>query len=396
MRIGRFLTMLYAFVLSLSCVTMNATNPKIPDFAYPKTVSQQSEKNLAAALRASDSPAVVRALIDYYLAQVSIDADKASEALRKIESVNSNSKDPALSSMLYLLRADIYFNIYNANRWKYDQRSVPLLPLPENYSLWSGEQFRNKILALTDSALSYADAIKNVPLNKYAADITTSAQTYIYYPTLYDFVANRSIVMLQSLSTVRRVFSWGLLVPHDVYLTSPYPESDQMVARILNLYAALLKVNEGRKASEINTDLHRIAFIYNRVYNRGASDDSESRLFALLRPLYEQNKSSEYSGDILNYIGTNCADVDKKWLYSVIGENLASFPNYWGNNCLRNIRNNISQKSIMLNSPMVVPPGEQVKIGVRMENINSATINIYDVSSSPLYYDDVTLSLIHI
>lgn len=391
MRIGRFITMLYAFVLSLSCVTMNATNPKIPDFAYPKTVSQQSEKNLAAALRASDSPAVVRALIDYYLAQVSIDADKASEALRKIESVNSNSKDPALSSMLYLLRADIYFNIYNANRWKYDQRSVPLLPLPENYSLWSGEQFRNKILALTDSALSYADAIKNVPLNKYAADITTSAQTYIYYPTLYDFVANRSIVMLQSLSTVRRVFSWGLLVPHDVYLTSPYPKSDPMVARILNIYAALLKVNEGRKASEINTDLHRIAFIYNRVYNRGASDDSESRLFALLCPLYEQNKSSEYSGDILNYIGTNCADVDKKWLYAVIGENLASFPNYWGNNCLRNIRNNISQKSIMLNSPMVVPPGEQVKIGVRMENINSATINIYDVSSFPLYYDDVTL-----
>ena len=116
MRTGRLLPMLYVFVSLLSYMTMNATSPKQPDFAYPKTVSAQSEKNLTAAMRTSDYPGVVRSLMDYYLAQVSIDSDKSSAALKKIKDICAKEKDETLKSLLYLLQADIYLDIYQSNR----------------------------------------------------------------------------------------------------------------------------------------------------------------------------------------------------------------------------------------------------------------------------------------
>lgn len=391
MRTGRLLPMLYVFVSLLSYMTMNATSPKQPDFAYPKTVSAQSEKNLTAAMRTSDYPGVVRSLMDYYLAQVSIDSDKSSAALEKIKDVCAKEKDETLKSLLYLLQADIYLDIYQNNRWKYDERSVPLTPLPNDYNLWSGEQFRTEISALIDSSLTYSAAIKDVPLKKYASVINSDTQTFVYYPSVYDFVATKSIRILSSLSTHRRVFSWGLLVPNDVYLSAPFPKSDPIANRILQLYASLLQANKGRVAAEINTDISRIGFIYNRIYQTGSHSDASGKLMALLRPLYEDNKLSEYSGDVLEYIGSNCSDADPKWLYNAIEHNLAAFPAYRGKNCLLNIKNELSQKNVRIMTPWVVAPGEPVKLEVKLSNIKSVNINIYDVSSLPVYRDNVVL-----
>lgn len=80
--------------------------PSKPDFAFPKTVSQNSEKELKSALKASDGPATVRALLNYGLAQTAINPDKLNSTMDYFESVASKVKDPATQAMIQLARAN--------------------------------------------------------------------------------------------------------------------------------------------------------------------------------------------------------------------------------------------------------------------------------------------------
>ncbi len=379
---------LFLMLCALPFAYADAAAPKQPDFAYPKTVSVQAEKSLSEALQKSDNPGVVRSLMDYYLAQASISAEKAPAALKRIGDVCAGESGSALKGMLYLLQADIYNSIYTNDRWKYDGRDIPLLPLPENYALWSGEQFRHRITSLLDSALMYAPQLERVPLKEYASVINADAHTYIYYPSLYDFVATRSIGILSGFSRNNRVFSWGLLVPRNIYLQSPFPQSDPVAARILELYASLLRVNAGKTAATINTDIARIAFINNRIYQR--DEKSGNRLTALLRALYEENASSEYSGDVLCYLVDNGNVDDTKWLYGAINHNLAKFPNYWRANCLLNAKNQLARKSVSVSVPATVSPDRPAKIDVSLGNLNAVALKVYDVSSLPIYNDGIS------
>jgi len=380
--------MLYVLLL-LPFINADAATPKQPDFAYPKNVSTQSEKNLAKAMAESDGPGIVRSLMDYYLAQTAISADKSSDALYRIGDVTGKVGDPALKGVLYLLQADIYNGIYKNHRWKYDGRDIPLLPLPDDYNLWSGEQFKAKILNLVDSALVFAPQLERVPLKNFKSVINADAQTYIYYPSLYDFVANRSVTIMSGLTPGQRLFSWGLLVPRDVYIVSKFPQSDPIVARILDIYASLLRINSGKTAAVLNVDISRIAFIFNRIYQN--DENSDQKLMALLRSLYEENVASEYSGDVLCFIAERCPECDPKWFYASLNSNITRYPNYWRKNCLLNAKNSISVKTVRVDIPWSVSPEKSVKIDVALGNLNSVALNIYDVSSAPIYDNNIRL-----
>ena len=197
MRIGKIFILLFTFISVSIHIDMNANTPKTPDFAYPKTVSTESLRQLSAALKTDDGPKVVRALMDYYLARTAIDSGNAGNALAKIDSIATASSDDILKSMLFTLEADIYSALYMNQRWKYDSRETPTTPLPDDFNEWNGLQVRSRISALLDKALNFTPALKTVPIGKYSSVIDLSAgggnsvssitvvrKTEIYYPTL--------------------------------------------------------------------------------------------------------------------------------------------------------------------------------------------------------------------
>ncbi len=387
---------LYAILMFLSFMSVHAESPKAPDFAFPKTVSKQALADLSLALEKNDAPAVTRDLLNYYVAEQLVDKNSVTTtaALNRIAEVASSTSDNALRGVLYTLQAKIYAAIYGGQRWVYDSRSLPLEPYPADCSEWSGDQFRARICSLVDSALALAPELQRVPLSEYSSVITTgdtsatSRQTYIYYPTLYDFVATQCISVLNSCGRSSALFSWGLLTRHDLYLQAPFPRYDQIATRILDIYASLLRLHTGRPAPLIHTDIERIAFIANRVYMPAdAAINAADREWDLLRDLYEEYSTSDYSGDILIAMMTDDM-AKKKWLYEAINRNLTSFPAYWRNDCLLNMKADIAAKSVSVSHPTSVQPDAPITFEVKLSNLEKADIYIYDVSSAPLYNSD--------
>ncbi|MCM1505457.1 MAG: hypothetical protein NC127_09705, partial [Muribaculum sp.] len=363
-----------------------------PDFAFPQKVSEQSEKDLKIALGKNDGPATARAIIDYYLAETRIAPDKSGEIVNRIDSIAGETHDQILRSILFTLEADIYNSIYNASRWKYDRRTLPLTPLPENCDQWSGEQFRVRISALLDSALMSTESLKSTPISTYksvltlGSSVSATRQTEIYYPTLYDFVATKAISLLNNTSNFNSILPWGLLVRHDLYVQYPFNRLNPTVGKILGIYASLLNFHSPGTAPFINFDIDRLNFVTSNVWNSNESGNIDSRAtrkWDLLQNLYDESAKSEYSGNILLEMRSNDID-EKKWLHNAITHNLSVFPTFHRNNNLRNTLSELEMKSVEISFPLTVAPGNPAKFVLNISNTKSGKVYIYNVSNTPV------------
>lgn len=131
----------------------------VPDFAYPKQVIKDADAMLDKALRAGDGTAVVNALIRSGLAQTAISPDSLPSVIYRIEGIAAKEKNAVTHALLDLLLADIYTQYYDGDSYNLNRR--PALATPgSDITLWSGKEFKDRIVELYNHALTHAAALK--------------------------------------------------------------------------------------------------------------------------------------------------------------------------------------------------------------------------------------------
>ncbi len=174
-----------------------------PDFAYPRTVASGAE----AALRLADansnaaeaSAQRMRAALELLEAQRRVNPDTVFGQPAFVALLTERTANFAPGrAMFTLLEARVLNTIYQDDRYRYDQVSAPLLPLPQKVEQWSGEQFRSRIKALIAEAVDIA-ARQEQSLGLYGSSLVSSELGYRYVPTVYDFVAYRGTELLNDI-----------------------------------------------------------------------------------------------------------------------------------------------------------------------------------------------------
>lgn len=409
-----FLAILFS---SLSLTLRGASST--PDFAFPKKVSQDAEATLAEALKRGDEVEITKSLIEIYIAGTLVDQSDTQQTIERIEEVASTNDLPTLKAVLSVLEAEIYYAFYDNRRYIFDRRELPLTPLPAKIDEWSGAQFKIKIASLLERALQQEAVLKATPISAYSSviefgdgsDKSSNRLSAVYYPTLFDFVAYRSIKILSDFSTNDLVLSFGVLTPYNIYIDYPFNASDPYVKRILELYASLLKFHIDDTPALLHADLERIDFIYDDIMHFSGSD-ARKETIKLLTELYENNKDSQYSGDVLIafsnlsllnpympflYEEEDLEDdeeddsdgntFDESSLYNALKTNIDCFPDYPRVNTLKNIMSRLAKPSMSVSTPVVAGPGQKLTLAVNMKNVEKGKIIIYDVSDSPIDSD---------
>lgn len=374
---------IFAVYLSISVNAATIETGK-PDFAYPQKVSSQAETDLQQAIKKKNGDGIIRSLVQLSIAQSLISPDNLPATISRIEKVATEEKNECTKALLNTLLADIYYDIYDSNRWKYNRRDKPTLPLPADYNTWDGKQFHNKIMSLLDSALCKPTILQSTKLSDYKSIITHDRNTFTFYPTLYDFIARHAIEMLHSTGHDGTILPVSLLCRHETYMQHKFPYSSPTTRRILELHRSLLELNAGRPAAFIYSEIDRIKFINSRLL--GAEDNADDILFELLQDLYYKNIGSEYSAEILysmNDIGITI--VQQKWLYDNIRMHLKRNPTYFRNGCLEQILAQLSLTSISLSTPNTVIPGDTLRITIDNLNVTSYKLKIYRIPDSEPY-----------
>ena len=157
------------FIALLTLLTVMAAQARkktptggVPDFAYPEKVLVTAQKDLTAALKSGNGEATVNAFVRK--AKSAVSADSLKSVISRIDGIRLSSTDPAVKSMLALIEADIYNDIYQNDSFVIDRRSTVAGLAGDDYNLWSKQQFEAKIRTLLSDALSDRDALMAIPL----------------------------------------------------------------------------------------------------------------------------------------------------------------------------------------------------------------------------------------
>lgn len=349
-----------------------------PDFAYPKTVMANSRKNLEKAINDGNGIASLRYAIDLSIAQSLIDSDSINSILNQFSRIADDEKRPEVKALMRIFLADTYTDLYVDNRYVYDNRQQPLSPLPDDYRLWSAEQFKATITSLCNLALEDADLLKACPIDRYRSVISVNSLSATFYPTLFDFVANRAIENLSNLTPASLVFSARWLCRYDLYEHLQFPYANPIAESILSLYARLLAFHEGNPAPFVITDVNRIDFVAENV----KADKANELAFQSLLQLYQLLGNSKYAGEALIAMEQYLSDInspDVKTMFSSIEEFLKRHPNYFRSNALRNIKSRFSVAEINVSAPSAVAPKHPFSVKVHVENANQYSLAIYRV-----------------
>lgn len=346
-----------------------------PDFAYPQQVIKDADKMLDSALKSGDGVTVVKALVQSGLAQTSISPDSLPAVISRIESVNAKEKDGVTHALLDLLLAEIYKQYYGADTYNLNQR--PALANPgTDITLWSGKEFKDKIIDLYDDAFRYSDALKKARIADYKPVIACDKGAEIFYPTLFDFASARAVAGISDLDAGRNkvlselyFFDFVLRLPN--VLSRPSKEAIEIANR-------WVLANEG--APRVAALLARYRLVDDYVVEDDEDDDGNETLETPLFRLYEENRNTPYAVEFLlaeNYYSPSVPQ--KRLYYNALKSFEKEHGEYFRINAVKNAIAELSLPSCGLSFPSQVARGKEFTVDVRMTNLPSTDVMIYRV-----------------
>ncbi len=387
-----FKCVIFSVILAISAGNAWTKEAKKPDFAYPQQVSKKAGSNLNKAIKANDGEAVVKSLIDLYLAQYIINTDSIQATISRIEQVADNEKNPLTKALLNTLLIEAYSSIYEEGAFKYNQRTNINSTPPTDINEWNKMDFEQKVLALSTGALIDNQSLKHTNLSNYNDIITHNSLTYIYYPTLYDFVVSRIIANLKKFGSTQ--YSASELVDVNTFPTIHIGGQSTANERILSLYQDVISFHRNDVAPLINWDIERLSS-YSPSYQLSGDETATNAMTNYERSLNYLFKKYEYSEyatlalikmwhNIYNRHIYNTAEF-----YRLFLERIGKFPAYSGNCEVRAILNDIEQKKLSISYRSQIVPNDTLKIHIINDNCTSFKIDILklpDDASTP--YND--------
>lgn len=319
-----------------------------PDFAYPVTVSKTATADLAIAEKEKDAHAALNALIRIAVANNMIDPASIQKSIRLVEKTADKFKASDQSGIFDCLLIDMYGSMYSRDRWKYNQRDLPLVPLPADMAEWSGEQFKARIDSLAKASLAKADQLSKLKISDYSDIITANKLTAAYYPTMLDFVCS-SYLDIDNEDIKKEVIATGLRFakkgsPSEILWMSegknPYEDDD--------FYVSAIEKFQGNPAASL---------LLGEYIAAHANDDTE-----------------EFAED-----GRNAAAAKwfPLWGVPAIDNYLRRCPTAYMADWLKHLRNTMLRKNAETRMPGMCCPGDSVSVTCDVTNASHVTIALY-------------------
>lgn len=361
-----------------------SSTPQAPDFAYPKRVSAQAEKDLKSALKSGDGKTALSASIRLGLATSAVSQGDLPPVIKRIENIAAAEKDAVTRSLLYTLLAKIYFQLYLDKRYDYDERQLPLdTPYPDDIFAWSGDQFKTRIKEFTVEALKGEEELKAAKLENYIPVITASATTLLFYPTLYDFVANEAIEIYSDLNNRYRFIlntKWASTATDFEKLQTKHLPAQ--AAEVIGLYQKLTRLHQGDNAPMVITERNRLSWVSNYI-PLNDDDGTSVSLAALWIDAYHHYAGSDYAGLFLEKAAEAMSDIDDEKLFVKTAEEyLAIHPTAFNSNRIKYLIDNTKRPSVNIQSPQITSPGHATPIKITGKNLKECVVKVYSVGNS--------------
>ena len=162
----------------------------------PKSALEEVKKIYALAKQdgATGSPQdaqVIKALVYMTSLQSENREDNQVFSISEVEKEIATAKEP-VSSILKSLLAEMYWNYYRNNRWKFYNRTATDKFIKTDIATWTVEDFHKRISELYLQSIKEEKLLQQTKLEPFDAIITKGNVRHLR-PALYDLLAHRAI-----------------------------------------------------------------------------------------------------------------------------------------------------------------------------------------------------------
>ncbi|MDE6682559.1 MAG: hypothetical protein K2J87_03950 [Muribaculaceae bacterium] len=151
---------------------------------------------LDRALGNNDGATALQALMQVVIADNLVSAQNGAAGAKLIDSVASRLSQP-YSSLAYLLEGRLYCDIYMADSYRYNGRTIPSEPVPSDISEWSRDIFSNRVSQLVDKAFESDSEAKRMSISTLKGVVTEIDDATSAGLTVYDFMTIQGVFSLQ-------------------------------------------------------------------------------------------------------------------------------------------------------------------------------------------------------
>ncbi|MDE5924140.1 MAG: hypothetical protein K2G75_02345, partial [Muribaculaceae bacterium] len=161
-----------------------------PDFAYPATVRDDAQKVYSSAMRSGKPLEALKAAMEMAVADRLTSSDSVAVTLGRYREIAEKFAAP-YSSMASLLEASTLASLYQSSPYVFDSRVLPLDSRDAEPLLWSGDQLRDAVASLCESALAARDVLSGCPIGDLAYILTSTADADRFGMSAFDFAVYR-------------------------------------------------------------------------------------------------------------------------------------------------------------------------------------------------------------
>ena len=232
----------------------------------------------------------------------SLDGNDAQSAIKKIKA-ELESAPAETQPLLHTIQAQFFWNYFEANRWRFGQRTATAAPTGDDFTTWDLKRLFEQIAFHYEKALASEDYLRSVPVANFEPLLKAGTIPDSYRPTLFDFVAFEAIEFYsageQAGAKAEDAFEIDASGPAlgttaDFLAWEPTTtDTSSVKLKAIKLYQKLLRIHsdDSDRSAYLDAELGRLQF----CHANATGEEKGERYIAALKAFAEANSKHELS-----------------------------------------------------------------------------------------------------
>jgi uncharacterized protein YfaS (alpha-2-macroglobulin family) len=243
----------------------------------PKSAITVAQGILKDALAKKDSPNAIKANLFLMSADARTEEGSGVENIKKAESFIATSVG-AEKAIWESITAQMYWNYFQQNRWKFYSRTAMAETKSDDIDTWDPPAYFKKIATLYQASIEDREALKSIPVERYAPIVIEGVHTRNLRPALYDLLVFRAISFFENdekdvINPADQFQMDGTLwfEPAERFseVKVKVKNAESLHFQALRLYQEIIgyHLHDPKPDALIDADLQRLAFVHSNSVN---------------------------------------------------------------------------------------------------------------------------------
>ncbi|MFI1745333.1 alpha-2-macroglobulin family protein [Thalassobellus sediminis] len=371
----------------------------------PKSALKIVESIEKQATKENNAPQLIKTMLYKSKFALILEEDAQLKIINDFKTEIKKSTFPT-KNILENLLANLYWQYFNQNRWKFYNRTKTLEKVnSEDFRTWDLETLFNEVHVYYQNSLQNGLMLQLEPLNKYDDILKLQKDSKIYRPTLFDFLSHNALEFYKTNETNITKPAYKFKIDNAEFLSDMHTfsslkikskDSTSLQLHALKIYQNLYKAHifDASPYAFIDIDIERLKF----VNQRATFNNKENILLKTLLKASELNKaydmSALYDFEIASIYYNQSNQYEPKtkeehrWkakeAIDICNNVISKFPKSKGAEKCAVLKQRIEQQTLQITTESYLPILQDARLLIRYKNLDQLQFKVYKLTRNEL------------